>query len=118
MFIGPKSAAADVLQTVAVFPPGQAAASAAQRQSDFESCAHSLSQPSQGRSASVTPLVGIPTGDAGFAARMTLTSGGQKGYFDAFYAVRGDVATFVGWFSNSSSTSDFQQIAATALDKL
>ena len=118
VFVGPSSAAADVLQTVAVFPPGQAAPSAAQLRSDFESCAHDLTQPSQGRSATVTALGGIPTGDAGVAARMTLSSGGQHGCFDAFYAVRGKVATFISWYSNSTTTSGLEQIAATTLQRL
>jgi hypothetical protein len=117
VLVGPKSDPAAVIQTVAVLPSGQAAASTASLQSEFESCAHQLSQPSQGHYATVAPLDG-PPGAAGFAARMTLTSGGQHGYFDVSYALRGDVATFVGWYSNSTSTSGFERAAAAALQKL
>ncbi len=118
VFVGSKSEPADVLQTVAMFPAGQAIPSAAALQAEFESCASTLSRPSESKSVTITPIPNVQTGDAGFAARMTLASGSQHGYFDAFYAVKGDAATFIGWYSNSTNTAEFESLAATALAKL
>lgn len=68
--------------------------------------------------ATVAPIPISGTGDAGFASQMTLTSSGQKAYFDACYAVRGAFATFLGWYTGSALTSEFEQMAAKALAKL
>ena len=118
VFLGPKTEPADAIQTVATFSPGLAVQSARVLRSVFQSCQGTLSQGGQSAKVVVNPLRIATTGDAGFASQMTLSAGGQQAYFDAYYAVKGDFATFLGWYSSSSSITVFEQMAAKALAKL
>jgi hypothetical protein len=108
-----------VIQTVGLFSPGKAAASAKTLKSTFESCnGGTLS------SGKVKATIGIKaisvgsTGDAGFAAQMILTEGAQSSYLDVLYAVKGSNGTFLGWSTTMASTTWFAQLAAKAVAKL
>jgi hypothetical protein len=118
VFLGPKTDPADAIQTVASFSPGLALQSAKVLRSVFQSCQGTLSQGEQSAKVVVTPLHTAATGDAGFASQMTLSAGGQQAYFNAYLAVKGDLATFLGWYSPSSSTTTFEQMATKALARL
>ena len=118
VFLGPKSAPA-AIQTVASFAPGQAKKSARSLRTEFLSCnGGTLQQAGQSIRVSVGAISIGPTGDAGFAAEMALSAGSQKAYLYVFFAVKGDYATFLGWQTDTASTTLFAQMAAKALAKL
>jgi hypothetical protein len=119
VFLGPKSVPAAAIQTVASFAPGQAKKSAKALRTEFLSCnGGTLQQSGQSIRVSVGTISIGPTGDAGFAAEMALSAGSQKAYLYVFFAVKGDYATFLGWRTDTPSTTLFAQMAAKALAKL
>jgi len=118
-FLGPGSQPTVAIQTVATFAPGTAAASADTLRTRFQSYnGGTLKQDGSSAHVTVKPLAVASTGDAGFAAQMTLTANKKSIYFDAFYAVKGDHATFLGWTGTTSATTAFERAAAAALAKL
>ncbi len=117
IFLGPGSSSTAAIQTVAVFPRSALRGTASTFRSDFDSCTASATSGASG-SITVTPITGLSTGDGGFVSQLTLSSGASTLYFDAYYATSGGFATFVGWYSTSSSTASFEQVAAKALAKL
>jgi hypothetical protein len=119
VFLGPKNAPAAAIQTVASFAPGRAKGSAKALRTEFLSCnGGTLQQSGQSIRVTVGAISIGPTGDAGFAAEMELSAGSQKTYLYVYFAVKGDYATFLGWRTNTVSTTLFAQMAAKALAKL
>jgi hypothetical protein len=120
VFASSGSSPTAVIQTVGMFAPGRAAASVKSLKSTFESCnGGSLQAGTVKATIGIKPISVGSTGDAGFAAQMTLTEGNQSSYLDVLYAVKGSNALFLGWSTTSPATAPFfAQLAATALAKI
>ena len=108
-----------VIQTVGLFSPGKATASAKMLKSTFESCNGGTLSSGQVKATIGIKAISVgSTGDAGFAAQMILTEGAQSSYLDVLYAVKGSNGTFLGWSTTTASTTFFAQLAAIAVAKL
>jgi hypothetical protein len=120
VFASSGSSPTAVIQTAGMFAPGRAAASVKSLKSTFESCnGGSLQSGTVKATIGIKPISVGSTGDAGFAAQMTLTEGNQSSYLDVLYAVKGSNAVFLGWSTTSPATAPFfAQLAATVLAKI
>jgi hypothetical protein len=108
-----------VIQTVGLFSPGKATASAKMLKSTFESCNGGTLSSGQVKATIGIKAISVgSTGDAGFAAQMILTEGAQSSYLDVLYAVKGSNGTFLGWSTTTASTTFFAQLASIAVAKL
>jgi hypothetical protein len=119
VFASPGQNPTAVIQTAGMFAPGRAAASVKSLESSFESCnGGTLQSGSVTASLKIKPIVGVSTGDAGFADQMTVTEGKQSSYLDVLYAVKGSNAVFLGWSTTTAAVTFFTQLATKAVAKI
>jgi hypothetical protein len=119
VFADAGSSPSAVIQTVGLFPPGKATASAKMLKSTFQSCNGGTLSSGQVKATIGIKAISVgSTGDAGFAAQMILTEGAQSSYLDVLCAVKGPNGTFLGWSTTTASTTWFAQLAAKAVAKL
>jgi hypothetical protein len=120
VFLDSGASTTGAIETVGHFSGvGQAAGSINGMKSGFESCnGRTLSNGSATLTFGIRNISGVPTGERGFVAQMTLTGNNRSTYLDVFYAAQGFNVVFLGWNQSSSDTSAFEQVSAKALAKL
>jgi outer membrane murein-binding lipoprotein Lpp len=119
VFVGPKTGADAVIQTVASFATGQLPGSVATIASGFLACnGTTFTQGEQTADIATHRLTNLPSGDAGFAAEMELSIGTQHVFLDVFFGTKGDDATVLVWRSPTASPALFVDTAAKALARL